>query len=150
MLRATRAMLVYRTYRTIAKKVFSEFDSIIMQNLSDILPLFCTPTWSSHHVGETFSEILNFIYRLGGWGTLSSPTLRTRMNELRKAWVMRTQCESKDGFVGPSFVDRWKQAHKGKHHFKQRFRGARRQMHHYLHTKPTAKHLPLLTRSFGC
>ena len=39
-------------YRTIAKKVFWEFDSIIMQNLSDILPLFCTPTWPSHHVNE--------------------------------------------------------------------------------------------------
>ena len=39
-------------YRTIAKKVFWEFDSIIMQNLSDILPLFCTPTWPSHHVSE--------------------------------------------------------------------------------------------------
>jgi len=45
----TAAMLVYRT---IAKKVFWEFDSIIMQNLSDILPLFCTPTWPSHHVSE--------------------------------------------------------------------------------------------------
>ena len=46
----TAAMLVYRT---IAKKVFSEFDSIIMQNLSDILLLFCTPTWPSHHVSAT-------------------------------------------------------------------------------------------------
>ena len=45
----TAAMLVYRT---IAKKVFWEFDSIIMQNLSDILLLFCTPTWPSHHVSE--------------------------------------------------------------------------------------------------
>ena len=45
----TAAMLVYRT---IAKKGFWEFDSIIMQNLSDILPLFCTPTWPSHHVSE--------------------------------------------------------------------------------------------------
>ena len=45
----TAAMLVYRT---IAKNVFWEFDSIIMQNLSDILPLFCTPTWPSHHVSE--------------------------------------------------------------------------------------------------
>jgi len=43
------AMLVYRT---IAKKVFSEFDSLIMQNLSDILPLFCTSTWPSYHVSE--------------------------------------------------------------------------------------------------
>ena len=43
------AMLVYRT---IAKKVFWEFDSIIMQNLNDILPLFCTPTWPLHHVSE--------------------------------------------------------------------------------------------------
>ena len=34
------------------KKVFWEFDSIIMQNLSDILPLFCTTTWPSHHVSE--------------------------------------------------------------------------------------------------
>ena len=38
--------------RTIVKKIFWEFDSIIMQNLSDILPLFCTPTWPSHHVSE--------------------------------------------------------------------------------------------------
>ena len=45
----TAAMLVYRT---IAKKVFWEFDSIIMQNLSDILALFWTPTWPSHHVSE--------------------------------------------------------------------------------------------------
>ena len=45
----TVAMLVYRT---IAKEVFWEFDSIIMQNLSDIVPLFCTPKWPSHHVGE--------------------------------------------------------------------------------------------------
>ena len=45
----TAAMLVYIT---IAKKVFWEFDSIIMQNLSDILPWFCTPTWPSHHVSE--------------------------------------------------------------------------------------------------
>ena len=28
------------------------FDFIIMQNVSDILPLFCTPTWPSHHVSE--------------------------------------------------------------------------------------------------
>ena len=39
-------------HRTIAKKVFWEFDPIIMQNLSDILPLFCTPTWPSHHMSE--------------------------------------------------------------------------------------------------
>ena len=45
----TAAMLVYRT---IAKKVFWEFDSIIMQNLSNVLPLFCTPIWPSHHVSE--------------------------------------------------------------------------------------------------
>ena len=38
--------------RTIAEKVFWEFDSIIMQNLSDILPIFCAPTWPSHHVSE--------------------------------------------------------------------------------------------------
>ena len=45
----TAAMLVYRT---MAKKFFWEFDSIIMQNLSDILPLFCTPTWPSQQVSE--------------------------------------------------------------------------------------------------
>ena len=45
----TAAMLVYST---MAKKVFWEFDSIFMQNLNDILPLFCTPTWPSHHVSE--------------------------------------------------------------------------------------------------
>ena len=45
----TAAMLVFRST---AKKVFGEFDSIIMQNFSDILPLFCTPRWPSHHVSE--------------------------------------------------------------------------------------------------
>ena len=45
----TAAMLVYRR---ITKNAFWEFNFIIMQNLSDILPLFCTPTWPSHHVSE--------------------------------------------------------------------------------------------------
>ena len=45
----TAAMLLYRT---IARKVFWEFDYIIMQNLNNILPLFCTPTWPSHYVSE--------------------------------------------------------------------------------------------------
>lgn len=36
--------------RTIAKKVFWEFDSISMQNLTDILLLFCSPIWLSHHL----------------------------------------------------------------------------------------------------
>lgn len=35
-------------YRTIAQKVLWEFDYIIIQNLSDILSLFCTTTWPSH------------------------------------------------------------------------------------------------------
>ena len=39
-------------YRTVTKKVFWEFHFIIMQNLSDSLPLFCTPTWPSDHVSE--------------------------------------------------------------------------------------------------
>ena len=43
----TVAMLVYRT---IAKKVFWDLDSFIEQNLCDVLPLFYTSTWPSHHV----------------------------------------------------------------------------------------------------
>ena len=35
-----------------SQKVFWEFYSIIMQNMSDIFPLFCTPTWPFHHVSE--------------------------------------------------------------------------------------------------
>ena len=46
---ATAAMLVYRT---IEKKVFWEFDSFIMQNMSHDLLLFCAPTWPSRHVIE--------------------------------------------------------------------------------------------------
>ena len=53
----TAAMLVYGT---IAKTVFWEVDSIIMQNLSDILPLFCTPTWPSHHVDFENLQKWNF------------------------------------------------------------------------------------------
>ena len=33
-----------------SEKVSWEFDSTIMQNLFDILLLFCIPTWLSHHV----------------------------------------------------------------------------------------------------
>ena len=39
-------------YRTITKKVLGEFDSIIMQNQNDILPLFCRLTWPSYPVSE--------------------------------------------------------------------------------------------------
>ena len=45
-------------YRTIVKKVFWEFDSIIVQNVSDILPLFCTPTRSSHLVSKNQEYVL--------------------------------------------------------------------------------------------
>ena len=45
-------------YRTIAKKVFWEFDPIIMQNLSDILLLFCTPTCPPNHVSATQELVL--------------------------------------------------------------------------------------------
>ena len=41
-----RPMLVYRT---IAQKVFWDFDSIILKNLSDALPLPRKPMWPSHH-----------------------------------------------------------------------------------------------------
>ena len=40
-------------YRTIEKTVFWEFDSIIMQNMSHNLLLFCTQTWPSPRVIET-------------------------------------------------------------------------------------------------
>ena len=42
-------MLVQRTK---VKKVFWEFDSIIVQNMSHNLLLFCAPTWPSYHVNE--------------------------------------------------------------------------------------------------
>ena len=38
--------------QTNSEKIFRKFDSIIVQNLSDILPLFCTPKWPSHLVSE--------------------------------------------------------------------------------------------------
>ena len=47
-------------YGTIAKNFFWEFDSIIMQNLGDILALFCTPTWPSHHVSENQELSVHF------------------------------------------------------------------------------------------
>ena len=48
-------------YGTIAKKVFWEFDPIIVQNLSDILPLFCSPTWPSHHMSENQEYLAGLI-----------------------------------------------------------------------------------------
>ena len=38
--------------RTIEKNIFWEFDSIIMQNMSRKLLLFCAPTWPNFHVIE--------------------------------------------------------------------------------------------------
>lgn len=46
-------------YRTIAKKVLWEFDYIIIQNLSDILSLFCTTTWPSH---RRVQEVTSWFY----------------------------------------------------------------------------------------
>ena len=43
----TDAMLVHRRKE---KKVFWEFDSVIMQNMSHHLLLFCAPTWPSYHL----------------------------------------------------------------------------------------------------
>ena len=50
-------------YRTIVKKFLWEFDSIIMQNLRDILPLFCMPIWPSLHVNENqkYTENLSIL-----------------------------------------------------------------------------------------
>ena len=39
-------------YQTIGKIFFRELGSIIIQNLSDILPLLYTQTWQSHKVNE--------------------------------------------------------------------------------------------------
>ena len=67
----TAAMLVYRT---IEKKVFREIDSIIMQNMSHNLLLFCTQTWPSRH------EIQNHLYLLGNrmtWPQTVKPHLTT-------------------------------------------------------------------------
>ena len=43
----------------IAKEFFWEFYAILMQNFSDILLLFCTPTGPSQHVSENqeFTEV---------------------------------------------------------------------------------------------
>jgi len=49
-------------YRAIAKKVFWEFDSIIIQNFGGILSLFCTSTWPSDHASEN-QELYLFILR---------------------------------------------------------------------------------------
>ena len=47
-------------YRTTAEKGFWEFDFIIKPNLSDILPLFCTSTWPSHHVSKNQESVIVF------------------------------------------------------------------------------------------
>ena len=52
----TAAMLAYRT---VAKKVNWEFDFIIIQNVSDILPLFCTQHGCLITLGKTKNRPLN-------------------------------------------------------------------------------------------
>ena len=46
------------------EKIFWEFDSIIMQNLFDILLLFCISAWSSYHMSENPSENILFAYKI--------------------------------------------------------------------------------------
>ena len=89
----TAAML---EYRTIVKKVFWEFDSIIMQNLSDILPSFCTPTWPSHHVSENqeYIQRLQDDYSNFGRKQKSGKNTRTREDtrgraENQRVWLAR-------------------------------------------------------------
>ena len=57
----TAPMLVHRT---IEKKVFWEFDSILMQNMSLHLLLFCAPTRPSRHVIENH---LYVVFNLSEW-----------------------------------------------------------------------------------
>ena len=77
----TAAMLVYRT---IAKKIFWEFDSIITQNLSDILPLFCTPTWPSHYVSEILGCWVMEDFDLCKLDDLWCHMVDTKWNEITK------------------------------------------------------------------
>ena len=74
-------------YRTIQKKAFWEFDSIIMQNVTDILLLFCTPTWSSYHVSVnqeytefTMAAMLDF---LSSYMQISHTLLMGKTTEVR-------------------------------------------------------------------
>ena len=59
-------MLIHRTKE---KKVFWEFDSIIMQNMSHYLLLLCTATWLSYQVIE------NHLYTMMFWVELSTQLL---------------------------------------------------------------------------
>ena len=74
-------------YITIAKNFFWEFDSIILQNLSHILPLFCTPTWRSHHVSEN-QEYQPWQYKYYYSTEIKRPA-RLCFNPLAAEWVLR-------------------------------------------------------------
>ena len=92
----TAAMLMYRT---MAKQVFWEFDSIIMQNLSNILPFFCTPTWLSHHI----SANQECIFLCPCFTLFSVPTLRwksqsAQQGNWRQCWSISFE-ESNNIFV---------------------------------------------------
>jgi len=69
-------------YTTIVKKLFWELDLIITQNLSDILPLFCTPTWPSHHVSEK-KEYKFFFRTLEKDGGVEEKSIRMERNATR-------------------------------------------------------------------
>ena len=62
-------------YRATAKKVFWEFDSIIVQNLSDILPMFCAPTCRPHHVSATQELGTKLSFHLPSSQLLIAPTV---------------------------------------------------------------------------
>ena len=75
------AMLVHRTKE---KKVFWEFDSVIVQNMSHNLLLFCAPTWPCYHVIENHLLLSPWSHPLNlRWRRQQPTPQKTTRNKVR-------------------------------------------------------------------
>lgn len=92
----TAAMFVYRT---MVKKVFGEFDSIVVQNFSDILLLFCAPTCPPHHRSAT--KVL--VFERQGHTLWGLHTVRMNLNLL----VLRPQVLNVSYLLSCIFRRKW-------------------------------------------
>ena len=74
-------MLVHRTKE---KKAFWEFDSVIAQNMSHNLLLFCAPTWPCYHVTENHLLLSPWSHPLNlRWRRQQPTPQKTTRNKVR-------------------------------------------------------------------
>ena len=91
-------------YRTIEKKVFWQFDSIIMQNMSHNLLLFCAPTWPSRHASENHLWLCTLWTCIFSFLSIVWPSSANHQRENDQIWGFRKNVSAWAPFILVSFL----------------------------------------------